>query len=245
MKLRFTEYRKEFHAFTLIFDLIKYSLQELGDKAFREFMESKRTLEDAGLETRLAMLKSHGLDSVGLLLKQHHKKKMSQQYPVTKTLKWAEYKGDAQFGLNASELILRVALFESFMKEIHRHALKANPRLLSQAKPNRPIKLKDLFHTSFESFKTKEIDRQVRKADRLSTKERAKFFKRKLKLELSEQQKIAEAHRLVEIHHELVHASPNAPVRDNDIGLARDIFLSIPQNCFKGAVVHYQSQFDS
>jgi hypothetical protein len=45
-------------------------------------------------------------------LKRKHRHDMAEELPVTPTLKWAEYKGHALLGLNTSELITRIALFE-------------------------------------------------------------------------------------------------------------------------------------
>ena len=229
MSLSFEKYRDESDGFTLIFDLLRHSLQELGDESFRRFMKSTRGPIEANLAKILALVVVS--DDIATFVKRTHKKKMSAKFPITPTLRWAEYKGQAQLGLNACELILRVALFESFMKEIHRAVLMRKPELLSYVKPNRPVKLKDLFKGGFERFKVEEIDRQVREADRLRTKEKAKFFQRRLKLAWASDDRTNRVVELIDLRHGLVHQNPSQPISDKDIQDSRRLFLSIPQDC--------------
>ncbi len=70
-----------------------------------------------------------------------HRRKLSADLSITRTLKWTTDKGDALLAINASELVLRVALFEAFLQEIHRHALQAKPQLLGFVKPTRAVPL--------------------------------------------------------------------------------------------------------
>ena len=245
MKLALANYRNEFEHFTLVFDLVRHSLRELGDAGFRRFMESARRPKEARLAKIITFINTQQPDLTDIVagLQQRHRKEMSAKLPVTRSLKWAEYRGHAFLGLNGSELILRVARFEAFLKEIHMHALFGKPQLLSLCKPNRPIALKDIFRGGFERFKMSEIDRQVREADRLSVKEKAKFFARRLKLRWGADSDVARISELVELRHSLVHQIPTAFVSDKSISDARRLLLSVPQECFKQAAKIYPSHF--
>jgi|SRR5271170_1906779 len=245
-KLSLDRYRDQSDWLSLIFDLLRHSLNGLGDKGFRRFMENARRPKDAKLERVLAFINNHPEIETGLIpseIKQRHRKKMSEQLPVTRSLKWAEYKGHALLGLNSSELIIRIALFETFLKEIHRQTLLAKPQLLCLIKPNRQIALKEIFHGGFERFKMAEIDRQVREGDRLTTKDKAKFFQRRLKLPWGKDSDVARIEYLINLRHELVHDNHSAPVTDNDIKDTRELLLKILSNCINEAAKVYPAYF--
>ena len=230
------------------FDLLRHSLKELGDKGFRRFMESSRRPEDAILEKRLEFYAKHPELEIGRSpseMKDLHRKKMSKDLPVTRTLKWAEDKGHALLGLNSSELIIRIALFETFLKEIHRQALLDKPQLLCLVKPNRQIPLKEIFRGGYERFKLAEIDRQVRAADRRTTKDKAKFFQRRLKLLWGKDSDLARVEYLIKLRHELVHSNHSASVTDNDIKDARELLLKILSNCIDAASKIYPAHFSA
>jgi hypothetical protein len=247
-KFSLSRYRDQSDWLSLIFDLPRHSLKELGDKGFRRFMENSRRPEDAKIEKFLAFIKKDPEMESAFIpseIKQRHRKKMSQKLPISRSLKWAEYKGHALLGLNSSELIIRVALFETFLKEIHRQTLLAKPQLLSLVKPNRQIPLKDIFHGGFERFKLTEIDRQVREADRLKTGVKAKFFERRLKLPWGKDSDVARIEYLVNLRHELVHANHSTPVTDNDIKDTRELLFKTLSNCVGVAAKIYSTHFAS
>ena len=177
------------------------------------------------------------------VVKRRHRKRMSEEFPVTRTLKWAEYKGNALLGLNSNELIIRVALFEAFLKEIHRHVLRAKPRLLSLCKPNRPIPLKEIFREGFERFTAGEIDRQVREADRLNTKDKAKFFQRRLKPPWEKGIDLTRIDYLIKLRHNLVHCDHNTHVTDKDVEDARELLLKVAANCICAGAKIYSTHF--
>ena len=254
IKISTTRYRNQSKQLSLIFDLMRHSLKELGPKGYRRFMESARLPEIVAHEKTIEKISKlpnpedvFGFDII-TYNKRRHRKKMSEELPVTPTLKWAEYKGHALLGLNSSELIIRVALFEAFLKDIHRHALLDKPQLLSLCKPNRPIPLKDIFKGEFDRFKLAEIDRQVRETDRLTTKEKAKFFQRRLKLPWDnaadvERDLVKRIAELTDLRHRLVHCDHNAHVSGNDIDDARTLLLKVPTSCIHAAVNIYPTHF--
>jgi len=173
---------------------------------------------------------------------------MSEKLPLTPSLTWARYRGDARLGLNSSELIIRVALFEAFLKEIHRQTLLANPQLLSVCKPNRAIQLRELFRSPFERFKFDEIERQVREMDRLKTKDKARFFQRRLKLPWGipaegESDVVKRIDDLIQMRHQLIHGDHDNYVSDKMVKDARFLFWQVPGTCISTAAKLYPSHF--
>jgi hypothetical protein len=247
-------YCEQFQQFSLSFDILRHALNELKGEGIRRFMEKMRLPEIKKLNKTLEIISKIEpsiVEGCALLGRSRLKKKMSRDLPLTPTLRWAEYKGQAHLALNSSELIIRIALFEALLKDIHRQALVAKPQLISLCKPNRPVPMKDLFQGGFERFKFSEIDRQVREMDRLKTKEKAKFFRERLKLAWhrnhdEERDIVKRIDELINLRHILVHSDhsdPSAFVTDNDIKDARTILKKVPESCVSAALKNYSDYF--
>src|SRR5713101_1860523 len=84
---------------------------------------------------------------------------------------------DAGKRLQQYEYILRVTVFESFLKEVHRTILKAVPSLL---KHDRQIDLGRLVSKSKDVVVHEEIEREVQTLDRESAKKKAEYFLKRL-----------------------------------------------------------------
>jgi len=249
-------YCDQFQQFSLSFDILRHALKELKGEGIRRFMEKMRLPERNKLNKRCEIMAKIEPDpSLVEYFVEHaarlHKKKMSRDLPITPTLRWDEYKGQAHLALNSSELIIRIALFEALLKDIHRQALIAKPQLLSLCKPNRPIPMKNIFQGGFERFKFGEIDRQVREMDRLKTKEKAKFFRERLKLAWhrnhdEERDIVKRIDELINLRHMLVHSDhsdPRAFVTENDIKDARALLKKVPEHCISAALKNYSDYF--
>ena len=245
MKLSIRKYNDNCASFSRLFDLLRHALKRLGTSDFRDFMKAERQPMESILAQGFSQLAADPVAAPLIPdLRRRGKRMLSEKFPTTPNLRWEEYKGDAHLALNASELILRVSLFEVFMKEIHQAVLVANPKLLARSKPDRPIPLKELFKRGFERFKAKEADRQVREADRLPTKKRAKFYQKSLNLPWGDEAQVQSISDLTELRHRLVHAAPNTlSVLDKDIQRARQVFISTPGSCFQKAASLYPTHF--
>jgi hypothetical protein len=249
--LSMTRYRDQAKHISRTFDLMRHSVKELGQRGFRRFIEIARNPEISACEKAIGLIGKMSLAPGGTDIddiKRKKLKKISDDLPLTPTLKWAEYKRRALLDINSSELIIRVALFEAFLKEIHRQILLASPQLLSQCKPNRPIPLKDISQGGFERFKSDEIDRQVREMDRLKTKAKAKFFRRQLRLPWGimpnvESEVVEEIKELIELRHKVIHMDYLTPVSDKNVKDARQLLLKVPESCIRAAERIYPTHF--
>ena len=248
MKLSFVSYKERFQSFSLTFDLLRHALQELGVKAYRRFMEAERSTPNAAFAMMIKPFEANPFDSDDIRtiawMKQKHRSDLASKFPVKPHLRWAEYKGHAQFNLNASELILRVALFEGFLKDVHRNAFQEEPKFLAYLKPKRSLDLRKLFADGFERVKCDEIQRQVREVDRFSIKERARFFQRCLHLSWGDAAAVGRVEELTKLRHKHAHLSPDHPVQDRDIKDARKVFYAVPASIFDKASKLYPSHFE-
>jgi hypothetical protein len=208
-------------------------------------MKKAREQKQASWKNIIAYFHDKYPDSPDILheLMKLKNRKLSASLPATPNIKWTELRGDAQFYLNSAELILLIAFFEAFMKQIHKQVLLAKPILLACIKPKRPIKLKELFRNGFERIKIDETSRQVREADRLPTKDKAIFFQRKLKLGWGDDIPMDRVSELIEQRHKIVHMTHDWPITDKDVKDARKLFLAIPKECINKATKIYSTHF--
>ena len=252
-KLSFIPYNRRFIHFTTVFDLLRHALGDLTDASMKRYMQSQRKPLEEEKEKLDTFIKAHhkiasGTDLVSPLVDRIFRKTLSSDLPLNPGPKWAEYQGQARLEINASELILLVALFEAFMKGIHEHALWAKPKLLAEAVQNRrPEELKALakilFCEGFDALKAKEIQRQVLKADRDRPKERAGFFKDALHLPWGDTACVESVANLIAKRHALAHGAPGEHASEQDIKQAREHFMGIPSQCFNKAGEIYPSHF--
>src|SRR2546430_14157696 len=106
MKLEFTSYRTKFESLTVMFDLLRHALQNLGASGMRAYMEKLRKPKEARHERLIAFLSGElNLASAIPDVTRLHKRELSAEMPITPSLKWVEKKGHALLGLNANELI--------------------------------------------------------------------------------------------------------------------------------------------
>lgn len=248
MKLRFVNYRQEFEDYSFQFDLLRFALQELGDRSFRRFMLKVREPLDAVHANKLHWFEHFDMADLARTVTKAHIRRLRKEFPVTKNLRWSEYKGTALLKLNTSELVLRVALFETFLKDIHRTVIAADPKVLALTRPKRDVSVKELFTQGIARIQSRETDRQVREGDKLSVKERAKFFREKLKLPWTDDFKneaelVSSVDELLQKRHKIVHAEPDLHITDDDIKSARILFFHVPQICFRVAEKRFPAYF--
>ena len=134
-----------------------------------------------------------------------------------------------------NQLILLVAVFESFMKDIHREILLQNPGHL---RGDRKIPLGKLVKFSREEIIEEEIQREVQSLDRKNVRERAEYFAKLLDMHwLSEWANPWE--RALDLRNKVLHEDPDAQVTDADLHSAYLFCTNLPLACvLKGSVLY-------
>jgi hypothetical protein len=136
--------------------------------------------------------------------------------------------------IKQSELILRVSLFEIFMKEIHRHILKQKPTLL---KADKQIPLGRALSLGFEKVINEEIEKEVHSLDK------AKYFKEKLGIDWFEGKAVPLLEHVIDVRNSILHEDPNRKVDEIDMGLTIMMCTAIPFVCIAQAAVLYPKGF--
>lgn len=144
-------------------------------------------------------------------------------------------------GTNASELLIRVALFESFMKDIHAEVLHAKPALLAKIRPNREVKYEHIFtdRPTFEAVLHQQILREVDEVDRVSFQKRADYFAKHLNLPLADEDTLEFVERMMNARNEISHENPLKTVSPADLDRAARVLRSIPSQVLNRARAEY------
>ena len=144
-------------------------------------------------------------------------------------------------GINASELLIRVAHFEAFMKDIHTEVLRSAPCLLGSTNPGRQIKFEKLFipGRTFNDFLLEEINREVRSVDRESLMFRANYFADHLKLTWCSKDDLEFLDQVSDTRNKLSHEQPSLPVSPPFLEKASKLMRDIPGSCFAAAKKRY------
>jgi hypothetical protein len=144
-------------------------------------------------------------------------------------------------GINASELLIRVAHFEAFMKDIHTEVLRSAPCLLGSTNPGRQIKFEKLFipGRTFNDFLLQEINREVRSVDRESLMFRANYFADHLKLPWCSKDDLELLDQVSDTRNKLSHEQPSLPVSPQFLERASKLMGNIPYCCFTAAKKRY------
>jgi hypothetical protein len=161
------------------------------------------------------------------------------------------YEETIEDGLNASELLIRVALFEAFMKEIHTEILRAKPSLLGKIRPQREVKYENLFmeQSDYSQILNQEIIREVEEVDRKKffdkpeyfDKTRAYYFAHHLKIPLDNEGNLKFLSEVLEIRNEISHENPLYIVGPVLLAKAAKLLKQIPESCFRKAETLYGS----
>ncbi len=143
--------------------------------------------------------------------------------------------------LNQSELILRVSLFEIFMKDIHRQALGEKPSLI---KADRKIPIGRVLSLGFKKVIEEEIEREVNSLDRVSVEDKARYFKEKLGIDWFGGHAVPLLKHVIEVRNSILHEEPERIVNEIlDLGLATMMCIAIPFASVAQAAVLYPKSF--
>ncbi len=143
--------------------------------------------------------------------------------------------------INQNEFIMRVTLFEGFMKDIHREILRQSPTLL---KADRNIPLGKIITLDKNDIIEEEIEREVQSLDRKNVKDRANYFKERLGIDWFGGTIIPLLERFLELRNQILHVNPDEKIEKFDIGLAHIVCFAIPWVTVAQAAVLYKEGFE-
>jgi len=201
--LKISTYNHRVELIDIEFRFLRFAIVEISQNRKKEFFTTIKNehiqnyIVGLGLaQTHLPQLfpKEEYSDNV-----ESRKRNMQKKFaPRNRRL----YEETIEDGLNASELLVRIALFESFMKDIHITILRARPSLLGRIRPMREVKYKDFFteQSDYERILNQEINREVEEVDRMKfydkpdyfDKTRAYYFAGNLKIPVGSENSVAD-----------------------------------------------------
>lgn len=138
--------------------------------------------------------------------------------------------GKAYTAINQNFIIMGLALFESFLKDVHRAILFKEPKLLPA---NKKIHLGKLVDSGYKKIIKEEIDRKVASLDRISIQNRAKYFAEDLKIRWSDDHELIEqVSDLNDLRNRILHENPDEEVSSAKILSALLTLIIIPSTLY-------------
>jgi hypothetical protein len=160
--------------------------------------------------------------------------------------------------LNQSELLLLVAHFESYMKQVHRTFLTAAPEK-AFSKSETQVKVRDVFDDqtpgSFQKFLNELIIKEVKSVDAQKITWRAKYFLDHYGISFGSQMDIEGLKEISDMRNKICHDIYHAPSRsieavveqpivsDHILKQARRLFRQVPKKCVEGGAKTYPNCF--
>jgi len=138
--------------------------------------------------------------------------------------------------LKQSELILRVTIFEIFMKNIHRQVLRLKPTLLNV---NKQIPLGHILSLGYKKTIEEQIDKAVDTLDRMSVGAKAKYFKERMGIDWFEGKAVPLLEHVINVRNSILHENPDRIIDKVDMGLTVLMCTAIPfVSIAQGAVLY-------
>lgn len=261
-RLTIRHYRATLEGVETQFALIRFALRALSRNAIKGFYKARLNDQLDALSKGFQFLKAN---AQGNELEEHEQsEKMLREFIKKKHLKDSK-PSDSRFKiefsedrLNQSELLLFVAHFESFMKEIHCRFLTAAPAKVF-SKRDTKFMLRELFDDStlsyFGKFLTELIVKEVKSFDSLRIERRAEYFSEHFGISFGSQKEISDLKDIMDVRNKISHEIYFLPPRsleqikdqsivsDQMLKRARRLFIDIPQRCIEAGAKVYQSYF--
>jgi hypothetical protein len=237
--IKLSDYRERLHLVEVEFRFIRFALESLKPSRKALFFRDLSNERVKRFKTNLQMMElppevAAYTDKIGTTgIKARLEPRNRRRYMET-----------IEDGVNGSELLVRVALFEAFMQEIHAEALRAKPALLAALHPDRELKYKDVFHDSATSSTILEhaIHREVREVDQMGFLNRAKYFENNLQLPLGDQAALSFVSEIMNTRNEISHKNPLTTVSPELLWRAVAEMSLIPEKCFGQAQQRFGKQ---
>lgn len=237
------------------FALIRFALSALSKNSIRGFFKAHLQSQLDNISKSFQILKASEQgeklkewEEIEEMSREFAKKKHRKKFRPSDTRFKIEFSEDR---LNQSELLLLVAHFESFMKEIHRTFLIAAPTKVF-SKRDTKVMLREVFE---EGFRRELIHKEVKFLDSQRIERRAEYFSEHFGISFGTQKELEDLKEIMEtrnkISHEIYHSAPRSLeqiksqplVSDIMLKRARALFRNIPQHCIQTGAKVYQSYF--
>jgi hypothetical protein len=243
------------------FALVRFILKESTDGLIQQFYKERHDTVNANIDK---LLKNKDLspeetkdwrENLETLRDCAGKKHKKQSRPADDRFK-IELSEDR---LNQSELLLLVAHFESFMKEVHRAFLTVAPTKVFSRRDTTKVNLSEVFDTQsanpFDKFLKELIIKEVKRLDAQNVEQRAKYFADHFGVSFGTEIQIGQLKTIMEKRNKITHEIYSAPpakleeikeqplVSDEMLRQARRIFREVPDSCIKAGATNYQSHF--
>ena len=241
------------------FALIRFALKSLSAARIRGFHQAHLQAQLSGIESGFKRLKElspeEAFDGIKEMVFDHLRKKHRKENRHADTRFKIEFSEDR---INQSELLLLVAHFESFMKEVHRTFLTAAPGKVF-SKRDTKVMLREVFDgqsaNAFGKFLKELIIKEVKFLDSQRVARRVEYFSEHFGISFGSQEEITELEEIMQVRnrisHEIYAPPPSNPEQVRDQALvgdemlkrARQLFRNIPSRCIEVGAKTYQSYF--
>lgn len=143
---------------------------------------------------------------------------------------------DVKARLVQNEYLLHVAIFESFMKSVHREILRAAPKLLP---PNRMVELGKLVSQGQDAVLSMEIEREVQSLDRQTTQKKAEYFRDRLGIDWFGGAIVPLLDGVIRLRNEILHVNPDRFVEEIEHTVLMIVSVGVSFATVAGAAVLY------
>lgn len=246
---KFSPYFENLRQLETQFDFLRYSFEKLSEKRTKKFFAMKRETESSQLESRLKIASGHGLDDESIeSIKQSSQKRLIKKWGVeNRELYREQYVPD---DLNKSELLLLVALLESYLKDFYESLVHAEPRR-ALAKSGKQENLREIFADNVDQWRKskfflKVLREEVDRFDHITFEDRIEFLFVAYELK-SDGKDVVNINELIDRRHKISHRWTNRNevkhVSPEDLRDARRLFLSLPRSLFSQAMDKYPIHF--
>ncbi|MCO5050811.1 MAG: hypothetical protein M9920_00705 [Verrucomicrobiae bacterium] len=261
-RLSVRNYREALEGVETQFALIRFALSALSQNAIKGFFKTRLHNQIGAISQAFAKIKVGAQDDE--MAKWNQTEEMLLEYTKKKHRKDSK-PSDTRFKielsedrLNQSELLLFVAHFESFMKEVHRTFLTAAPAKVF-SKRDTKFMLREAFQDGaggcFSKFLNELIIKEVKFLDSQRVERRAEYFAEHFGVSFGAQKEVDDLREIMDtrnkISHEIYCPPPRSAehvrdqplVSDQMLKQARQLFRDIPQRCIEAGAKVYQSYF--
>ncbi len=245
MIVKSSTYDQRLEIVSIQFRLIRFALQAMpktGPRSRRAFFKKLSAEEKNILEENIARATTPNLASVLQQALHYGKRHLAKKYSPGNQRFYDEFTED---GVNASELLVRLAHFEAFMKDVHSAILSGKPSVLAAIYPKKQISYAEIFakDSSYERLLQARIELEVDEVDRQNLQFRADYFKNHFNITWCDAVTIKLLVEASKVRNELSHEKPALPVSNKFLRQVSEVLRTIPVNCCTQAKKSYPKNF--